>query len=146
MRLAGQTCEAKPKFSPQILNCCWLLRPASQSRIGSLSIVTFAPLRTWEFPSAVVYNKIDLEGSDSDLDAVLQDYQRAGYQTVCCSALTGDGISQLDELIRGNAAIIVGQSGLASRASLMRCLTTSNNAPQRYPKNRARADTPPSTP
>ncbi len=72
-------------------------------------------------PSAVVYNKIDLEDSDSDLDAVLQDYQRADYQTVCCSALTGDGISQLDELIRDKTAIIVGQSGVG-KSSIINAL------------------------
>ncbi|MDX2410695.1 MAG: ribosome small subunit-dependent GTPase A [Woeseiaceae bacterium] len=72
-------------------------------------------------PSAVVYNKIDLEDSDNDLDAVLQDYQRADYQTVCCSALTGDGISQLDELIRDKTAIIVGQSGVG-KSSIINAL------------------------
>lgn len=72
-------------------------------------------------PSAVVYNKIDLEGSDSDLDAVLQDYRRADYQTVRCSALTGDGISQIDELIRGKTAIIVGQSGVG-KSSIINAL------------------------
>lgn len=72
-------------------------------------------------PSAVVYNKIDLEDSDSDLDAVLQDYQRADYQTVCCSALTGEGISQLDELIRDKTAIIVGQSGVG-KSSIINAL------------------------
>ncbi|MDH3275506.1 MAG: ribosome small subunit-dependent GTPase A [Gammaproteobacteria bacterium] len=72
-------------------------------------------------PSAVVYNKIDLEDSDSDLEAVLQDYQRADYQTVRCSALSGDGISQLDELIRGKAAIIVGQSGVG-KSSIINAL------------------------
>jgi ribosome biogenesis GTPase len=72
-------------------------------------------------PSAVVYNKIDLEGSDSDLDAVLQDYHRADYRTVCCSALTGVGISQLDKLIRGKTSIIVGQSGVG-KSSIINAL------------------------
>jgi ribosome biogenesis GTPase len=63
-------------------------------------------------PSAVIYNKIDLENSNGDLDAVLQDYRRADYQTVRCSALTGDGITELGELVSGKTAIIVGQSGV----------------------------------
>jgi ribosome biogenesis GTPase len=63
-------------------------------------------------PSAVIYNKIDLEDGNSDLDAVLQDYRRADYQTVRCSARTGDGIADLGELVSGKTAIIVGQSGV----------------------------------
>jgi ribosome biogenesis GTPase len=72
-------------------------------------------------PSAVVYNKIDLEGSDSSLDEVLQDYHRADYQTLRCSALSRDGISQLDDLIRGKVTIIVGQSGVG-KSSIINAL------------------------
>jgi len=72
-------------------------------------------------PSAVVYNKIDLEGSDSNLEAVLQDYHRADYQTLRCSALSRDGIGQLDDLIRGKVAIIVGQSGVG-KSSIINAL------------------------
>jgi ribosome biogenesis GTPase len=72
-------------------------------------------------PSAVVYNKIDLEGSNSNLEAVLQDYHRADYQTVRCSALSRDGIGQLDDLIRGKVAIIVGQSGVG-KSSIINAL------------------------
>jgi ribosome biogenesis GTPase len=72
-------------------------------------------------PSAVVYNKIDLEGSDSNLDAVLQDYHRADYHTVRCSALSRDGISQLDDMIRDKVAIIVGQSGVG-KSSIINAL------------------------
>ena len=72
-------------------------------------------------PSAVVYNKIDLEGSDSNLEPVLQDYHRADYQTLRCSALSRDGIGQLDDLIRGKVAIIVGQSGVG-KSSIINAL------------------------
>ena len=72
-------------------------------------------------PSAVIYNKVDLKGGGSDLDAVLQDYSRADYQTVRCSALTGDGISEFGELARGKTAIIVGQSGVG-KSSIINAL------------------------
>ena len=72
-------------------------------------------------PSAVIYNKIDLENDSGDLDAVLQDYRRAGYQTVRCSALAGDGITKLGELVRGKTAIIVGQSGVG-KSSIINAL------------------------
>ena len=74
-----------------------------------------------QIPSAVVYNKIDLDGNGSDLDMVLQDYRRADYQTICCSAKTGDGISQLGDLVRGKTAIIVGQSGVG-KSSIINAL------------------------
>jgi len=74
-----------------------------------------------QIPSAVVYNKIDLDGDGSDLDMVLQDYRRADYQTICCSAKTGDGISQLGDLVRGKTAIIVGQSGVG-KSSIINAL------------------------
>jgi len=63
-------------------------------------------------PSAVIYNKIDLEDGNSDREAVLQDYRQADYQTLRCSALSGNGISELGDLVHGKTAIIVGQSGV----------------------------------
>lgn len=72
-------------------------------------------------PSAVVYNKIDLDDAASGLDQVLQDYHRADYQTVRCSAQTGDGIGQLADLVRGKTAIIVGQSGVG-KSSIINAL------------------------
>jgi ribosome biogenesis GTPase len=72
-------------------------------------------------PSAVIYNKIDLKSGDGGPDAVLQDYRRAGYQTVRCSALTGDGITELGEMVRGKTAIIVGQSGVG-KSSIINAL------------------------
>jgi ribosome biogenesis GTPase len=74
-----------------------------------------------QIPSAIVYNKIDLDGDGTDLDMVLQEYRRADYQTICCSAKTGDGISQLGDLVRGKTAIIVGQSGVG-KSSIINAL------------------------
>jgi len=72
-------------------------------------------------PSAVIYNKIDLEDGNSDLEVVLQDYHRADYQTVRCSALSGNGISEVGDLVRGKTAIIVGQSGVG-KSSIINAL------------------------
>ncbi len=58
--------------------------------------------------SAVLFNKTDISSADSNLD----EYRIIGYETVQCSAETGENVDQVASLLRDQTAIIVGQSGV----------------------------------
>jgi ribosome biogenesis GTPase len=58
--------------------------------------------------AVVIYNKIDL----ADADINLADYASIGYDTVRCSATTGENVAQIGTLVGQRTAIIVGQSGV----------------------------------
>ena len=58
--------------------------------------------------SVVLFNKSDVGKADSDFD----DYEVIGYDTIRCSAKSGENIGQVTNLLRDQTAIIVGQSGV----------------------------------
>ena len=60
--------------------------------------------------ACVVFNKSDL-GTSSALYE-LDTYFDIGYDVVACSALTGDGLDNVRQLLATHCAIIVGQSGV----------------------------------
>ncbi|MCH8249941.1 MAG: ribosome small subunit-dependent GTPase A [Proteobacteria bacterium] len=62
--------------------------------------------------AVVVFNKVDLlVGHDIELPE-LRDYRDIGLPVLECSANTGQGVDKLQELLSGNCAIVVGQSGV----------------------------------
>ena len=72
--------------------------------------------------AAVVYNKIDLALPDEHVTAALQDYERAGYAIVQCSAETGGNLDALQNILAKNMAIVVGQSGVGKSSIINRLL------------------------
>jgi ribosome biogenesis GTPase len=64
----------------------------------------------------VCVNKTDL-ASGEDLAAI---YRAAGFPTVCLSAMTGDGIEELKELITGKVSAFTGNSGVGKSSILNR--------------------------
>jgi len=72
--------------------------------------------------AAVVYNKIDLEQQDPMVEATLSDYDQIGYATVRCSAMTGNRIDDVQDIINDQTAIIVGQSGVGKSSIINRLL------------------------
>lgn len=71
--------------------------------------------------AAVVYNKSDLPAAAS-LDEILADYDRIGYDTVRCSATTGDNLDTIRSLMSDDVSIIVGQSGVGKSTLINRLL------------------------
>ena len=61
--------------------------------------------------AAVVLNKNDLQDAPVD-DRALEEYRGLGYPVLITSAATGEGLTQLRELLVGETAIFVGQSGV----------------------------------
>ncbi len=74
---------------------------------------------TMAIAAAVVYNKTDLDPAAADQE--LRNYAAIGYDTVRCSAETGQGIDAVSKLLAGRCAIIVGQSGVG-KSSIINCL------------------------
>jgi ribosome biogenesis GTPase len=68
----------------------------------------------------LVLNKQDLPVDDA-LSSALLAYQKAGYETLRCSAKAGDGVDALIESNAGSIAALVGQSGVG-KSSLVRRL------------------------
>lgn len=65
-------------------------------------------------PAMVCINKSDLANSDE-----LQDiYRRAGYDTVCVSALEKNGLDDLYRIIKGKTAAFAGVSGVGKSTIL----------------------------
>lgn len=70
--------------------------------------------------AAVVFNKTDLEGAPDSAE-VLNDYRNIGYKVLECSAAARTGLDDLEALLAGRTAIIVGQSGVG-KSSLINAL------------------------
>ena len=75
-------------------------------------------------PAVIVCNKYDLaETADSDLDTEerLSDFERIGCPVFRLSALTGEGMDDFKNFIKGKFSVLVGQSGVG-KSSLVNVL------------------------
>ena len=73
-----------------------------------------------DLPVAIVANKIDLIPHGEDRD-VLALYRRIGYLVLYTSAVTGQGIETLRDLLRGRLSVLAGPSG-TGKSSLLNTL------------------------
>ena len=69
-----------------------------------------------EVPVYLCINKCDLDPA-VDLERI---YKNAGFQVICTSAETGEGVEQLRELIRGKLTAFTGNSGVGKSSVLNR--------------------------
>jgi ribosome biogenesis GTPase len=69
----------------------------------------------------VVMNKCDLPCPEPVAER-LERYGRMGYGVLRCSALTGEGLPELREVLQGQTAVFVGQSGVG-KSSLLNALS-----------------------
>jgi ribosome biogenesis GTPase len=73
-------------------------------------------------PAVICFNKIDLE--DKVSDRLVSIYRQAGYQVLRTSATSGEGLDQLDSVLRGSLTVLAGQSGVG-KSSLANALDKS---------------------
>jgi ribosome biogenesis GTPase len=73
----------------------------------------------------VVFNKTDID-TDQKLPSELGNYQDIGYETLRCSAKTGESVTELARLIGDRTAILVGQSGVGKSSLINRVVTDAN--------------------
>jgi ribosome biogenesis GTPase len=69
----------------------------------------------------LVLNKTDLVGA-GEPEALLEPYRSLGLVTVACSALTGEGFTELENVLRGSLSVLVGQSGVGKSSLLNRLI------------------------
>jgi ribosome biogenesis GTPase len=69
---------------------------------------------TFHIPVAVVFNKIDLLDNDARelLLSFKSVYDDLGYKTVICSATSGEGIEDLNALLKDKVSLLSGYSGV----------------------------------
>jgi len=91
-----------PPFRPRFID-----RIAAAAEDGGLEVL-------------ILVNKCDLGIDGADLER-LRDFGRIGYRVHHCSALTGEGIPELQALLVGRTAVFVGQSG-TGKSSLLNAL------------------------
>lgn len=72
-------------------------------------------------PSLIVITKTDLAAQNPDLEADLETYRRIGYTILQVSSVTGEGIPELIQLLRGKTSVLVGKSGVG-KTSLLNAL------------------------
>jgi len=65
----------------------------------------------------ICFNKIDLD-RENHIPPIRSRYDDLGYHTLITSALTGQGLEQLGQALRGGSTVIVGQSGVGKSSLL----------------------------
>lgn len=71
-----------------------------------------------EFHILICLNKIDLAGCDSDYRSVSDIYSSLGYKIIFTSTLSGAGIDELRENLKGKCSLFIGHSGVGKSSLL----------------------------
>ncbi|HET9907475.1 MAG TPA: ribosome small subunit-dependent GTPase A [Anaerolineales bacterium] len=71
-----------------------------------------------DLPALIVINKIDLAWKNSTLDEDLDVYRQIGYPILSVSAVTGEGIEELQRFLQGKLSVLVGKSGVGKTSLL----------------------------
>ena len=73
---------------------------------------------SFDLPSLIVINKLDLAWKNPSLDEELEIYRRIGYPVLAVSAVTGEGIEDLKQILGGKLSVLVGKSGVGKTSLL----------------------------
>ena len=71
-----------------------------------------------ELPSLIVINKLDLAWKNPGFDEEIEVYRRIGYPVLLVSAVTGEGIEELKDVLQGKLSVLVGKSGVGKTSLL----------------------------
>ncbi len=69
-----------------------------------------------ELPAVVCITKLDL--GTRNVEKEVQDYQRIGYRAILTSAMTGMGLAELGQTLRGRVSVLAGPSGVGKTTLL----------------------------
>ncbi len=70
-------------------------------------------------PCCICFNKQDLV-SEETRQRLREEYQLAGYPVLFASAVTGDGLEELQEILRGKTTTVAGPSGVGKSSLINR--------------------------
>ena len=71
-----------------------------------------------EIPVLIVINKLDLAWKNPGFDEEIEIYRRIGYPVLLVSAVTGEGIEELKQALRGKQSVMAGKSGVGKTSLL----------------------------
>lgn len=71
-----------------------------------------------ELPALICITKIDLLSDRREIDSVVDSYQRIGYNVLYVSAVTGEGLEEIKQALRGQISVMVGKSGVGKTSLL----------------------------
>ena len=74
-----------------------------------------------EIPVIICFNKTDLATTEQ-MQQLEKDYENSGCQVIFQAAATGEGIAQIEELLRGRTTIMAGPSGVG-KSSTLNCIS-----------------------
>ena len=71
-------------------------------------------------PVVICFNKKDLATTE-ELEFLYETYQSCGYQVILSSALKGEGLDEIEEVLQGRTTVVAGPSGVG-KSSLINLL------------------------
>ena len=79
-------------------------------------------------PAVILLNKVDMYGSEvpEQVGEFVRIYNRAGYEVIQTSAVTGKGVDRVRGLCRGRLSLLTGESGVG-KSSLIKAVDPSLN-------------------
>jgi ribosome biogenesis GTPase len=74
-----------------------------------------------DIPARIIFNKVELVGGPSGVDAIARDYERAGYDVHRTSVKARIGLTELHDVLAGKTSALTGPSGVG-KSSLCNAL------------------------
>ena len=103
---------------------CFLIVTLCQPETSTTFIDRFlASAEAYRIPVVLVFNKTDLLTSEDDRDflsAMCRLYETVGYECLCVSAETGEGVDALRERLKGCITLLSGNSGVGKSTLINR--------------------------
>ena len=103
---------------------CFLIVTLCQPETSTTFIDRFlASAEAYRIPVVLVFNKTDLLTSEDDRDflsAMCRLYETVGYECLCVSAETGEGVDALRERLKGCITLLSGNSGVGKSTIINR--------------------------
>ena len=65
-----------------------------------------------DIPARIIFNKVELVGGPSGVDAIARDYERAGYAVHRTSVKAKIGLAELRDVLAGKTSALTGPSGV----------------------------------
>lgn len=64
-----------------------------------------------DVPAVICFNKKDL-ATEEELEFLYETYQSCGYQVILSSALKGEGLGEIEAVLKGKTTVVAGPSGV----------------------------------
>ena len=69
-------------------------------------------------PALICITKTDLAGQNTELEAMLAEYRRIGYEVRLVSVVTAEGLDEIKQSLRERVSVLVGKSGVGKTSLL----------------------------